>query len=1106
MADRPESRPPRDRRAVRWLLAAFLVVGCGLALTAWRAVRADRQMRAELLRDAEFLVPGLAGESLRGPADSGRDASLGATLRMLRRLSPAWRRLYLLAIRPDGSVSVVASADAAAAPSTSHPRAGAAEVRVGLARLAQSRRAVTAGPWTDAGGLTVSAFAPVQDASSSGPAHVLGLDFDAGSWWRHVATAALLPALLTLVLGVLLLAGFLTRPLRLAGQAVPLRRWNHRETALVTLGGVVVSLGLARIASQSEDAYREDVFAALMRVTSAHVSERFLNLDRLQVEGLGRFFEGSQSVTDTEFRQYVAPLVRAPEVRALGWAPVVEHERDAPFRCPIFLLEAAEGTGVEGWATGVDLAADEALAPALARAAETRRTQAAAVRGGKAYASEAPELVIVRPVFDPSEPQGALQGYTLAAVDLDALLSTVLGRLDAAHAYILLDLLALAPDGPPSRVVGLAPPGRALDLGGALSGPMVMARPVPAFDGTYLVVARPSERFLAMHGSVLSWVVLYGGLFLTVVGVAVVRATVRHGAAVERFGRRCDVALRDSERRYGLLEEHSRTVTWTVDTTGLYTSVSGLAPTVYGYQPSELVGTRHYYDLHPSEGRALFKAQTMAVFSRQESFQGLANPIVTKEGVVLWVSTNGEPLFDEGGKFVGYQGTDTDVTYRKDADLFCNLGIEALRILRAPGDTDGLLGRLVSVIKEETGFTGVGIRLWNGDDYPFVAQEGFRCGHAAEGDGLRLRGINGEPLLDDDGHPCMKCVCGAVVSGRRPRHCAAFSEGGSCWSNDTSSLADALGLPLDASNCLRRGGGSLLAVPISDDTGIVGVLQMNDEHRGRVSVETVRMFECIAAHIGEALMRKRVEQDYHELFRQMQEGSAIYEVERDDTGHIADYRVLAVNPAFERLTGLRLGEIVGRPAHEMPFFSPQRWMETIAHVVESGERAVFQDYFARAGRHFRFTVFRPKPEQFAVVFTDITEQVMVEEQLRQSRRQHDAWLSRLQGMAYRRSAGNGGTMEFVSPGSAELTGHPPEDFVASRTVVYDELVVPEDRERYRAAWDEAIRTHGQLVAEYRIVTQDGAMRPVREHGVGVYDERGCLVSVEGLVVSTDGHG
>jgi two-component system, sensor histidine kinase and response regulator len=126
----------------------------------------------------------------------------------------------------------------------------------------------------------------------------------------------------------------------------------------------------------------------------------------------------------------------------------------------------------------------------------------------------------------------------------------------------------------------------------------------------------------------------------------------------------------DREQRLQQLAEQSRTVTWEVDTRGLYTYLSPVAEIVWGYAPDEVVGRRHFYDLHPEPGREAFREATFQAIARQLKFQGLVNPILRKDGQVIWVSTNAIPVTDDRGRLLGYRGSDIDITeakYAKDA-------------------------------------------------------------------------------------------------------------------------------------------------------------------------------------------------------------------------------------------------------------------------------------------------------------------------------------------------------------------------------------------------------------------------------------------------------
>ena len=127
-------------------------------------------------------------------------------------------------------------------------------------------------------------------------------------------------------------------------------------------------------------------------------------------------------------------------------------------------------------------------------------------------------------------------------------------------------------------------------------------------------------------------------------------------------------ALRGSETRLDQLAEQSRTIAWEVNAAGLYTYVNHVAELLLGYRPEELVGRRHFYDLHPEIGREEFKQAAFASFERKERFADLINVVVTKDGRLRWVSTNGIPILNRDGTLRGYSGSDTDVTERKRAE------------------------------------------------------------------------------------------------------------------------------------------------------------------------------------------------------------------------------------------------------------------------------------------------------------------------------------------------------------------------------------------------------------------------------------------------------
>ena len=117
---------------------------------------------------------------------------------------------------------------------------------------------------------------------------------------------------------------------------------------------------------------------------------------------------------------------------------------------------------------------------------------------------------------------------------------------------------------------------------------------------------------------------------------------------------------------------------------------------------------------------------------------------------------------------------------------------------------------------------------------------------------------------------------------------------------------------------------------------------------------------------------RKSEQRFRSLFESMAEGVALHELIYED-GRPVDYRILDVNPSFERVTGTKAELANGRLASELYGTGEAPYLEEYAKVAEGGQPCSFETYFAPMERHFRISVVSPSPGQFATVFEDITE-------------------------------------------------------------------------------------------------------------------------------------
>lgn len=129
------------------------------------------------------------------------------------------------------------------------------------------------------------------------------------------------------------------------------------------------------------------------------------------------------------------------------------------------------------------------------------------------------------------------------------------------------------------------------------------------------------------------------------------------------------------------------------------------------------------------------------------------------------------------------------------------------------------------------------------------------------------------------------------------------------------------------------------------------------------------------------------ESSFRSLFETMTEGFALHEIFTDEQGRPVDYRFLNVNPAFERLTGLKGSDLIGKHVLEVLPDTEQYWIEKFGRVALTGEPVHFENYSASLGRWYEVFAYRPAPRQFAVVFTDISERKKAEERERHEHRE-----------------------------------------------------------------------------------------------------------------------
>ena len=279
--------------------------------------------------------------------------------------------------------------------------------------------------------------------------------------------------------------------------------------------------------------------------------------------------------------------------------------------------------------------------------------------------------------------------------------------------------------------------------------------------------------------------------------------------------------------------------------------------------------------------------------------------------------------------------------------------------------------------------------------------------------------------------------------------------------------------------------------------GLIAIMDSEPIQRVERCLATLRIF---AARTAVEMERLRAEEElrqsefhYHLLFDGIGSGVAIHEIICDADGEPIDYRFLDANPAFERLTGSRRKDIVGKTVLEVWPDTEQYWIETYGRVALTGEPAFFENYAQELDKYFDVVAFSPTHGQFAVTFTDVTERRRAEDALRSSEEDLRGILDNMIDTFFRTDIE--GTILILSPSFERLFGISILDAVGQNVSSF--LVDPAGRHSLTAAMEQ---NDGRVSGfELRARRSTGEEFWLSITARQVLDESGQAVGIEGII-------
>jgi len=392
-------------------------------------------------------------------------------------------------------------------------------------------------------------------------------------------------------------------------------------------------------------------------------------------------------------------------------------------------------------------------------------------------------------------------------------------------------------------------------------------------------------------------------------------------------------SLRESEEKFRSVLENSRDVIYRLNLqTGRYEYISPSAERVMGFSAAELMAedvNTALTMLHPDDLPAVLAAHARLEETGEADVEYRQR---TKKGDYRWLSNHLSLTKDSTGRPLYRSGNLSDITERRQAEEAMRESEERQRLLA------------------ETMMQGV--------VHQDASGEIIAMNPAAE----RILGKSREQFLGS--------------SSVQEEH-GTIRENGQLFPGTEHPSMVALRTGLPVRNVIM----GVFNPKVNDYRWIsIDAVPVFRSDKTRPS-EVYTVFEDITENkLAEEKLRQS-EDRYRALFDAMTEGFAIHEIITNEQDVPVDWRFLDINPAFERLTGLKREDVIGRTHNEVLPGDDPKWLLMYGAVALTGEPVQFENYSPALKRHYEVLAYRPAPRQFAVIFMDITERKQAEQRL-----------------------------------------------------------------------------------------------------------------------------
>ncbi|WP_340820774.1 PAS domain S-box protein [Methanolobus sp. WCC4] len=263
-------------------------------------------------------------------------------------------------------------------------------------------------------------------------------------------------------------------------------------------------------------------------------------------------------------------------------------------------------------------------------------------------------------------------------------------------------------------------------------------------------------------------------------------------------------------------------------------------------------------------------------------------------------------------------------------------------------------------------------------------------------------------------------------------------------------------------------------------------LTFHDSIRPKRTDEELQLYE-------EAL--RKSEKKYRELFENSTSGVVITEIIRDEQGTPIDLVFQEVNDVFEKCTGLKAEDVIGKRITEVyPGIEKRKNTALDLHlnVAINGKPVSNEVYSEELNKYLSINAYQIEEDIVAGVFRDITRSKEMEKKLRESEERFRTLAEHADDIVYRYEPEKGFT--YISPAVHKISGYTPEEFYEDPKLL-SKIVHPDDLSSLR----EMLKTHSERTTRtFRWIRKNGELYWLEQKAIHNFDKDGNLISIEGI--------